>query len=238
MLRKTYLQIDFGAIAHNMRAFRSFIPLNVRCMAVAKYLHDPSNTPSSFALFHVGYGMFCANVSEDELYIGTTYGAGEIAHTVAVPDGKRCSCGQQGCLQTVATEVAILENAAVVLKTDQNTLLRNYTDTSKKLTIEHVIAAYSMGDASVRRLVDQALKYLSISILNIAVIMNPEKLFLHGKMFNDPVIRRNFLEMVERRMDFLQNHYNLGTVEVMKALPTDGAAGAAALAILRGFCHA
>lgn len=210
---------------------------NVRCMAVAKYLHAPLEVPSNFALYHIGRGMFCANVADDELYIGTTYGSGEIAHTIAVPGGKRCECGKRGCLQTIATEAAILENARLLMQTQPDSLLHTYAPTPEALTIEHVIAAYGCGDAGVRGLIAQALQYICISALNIAILMNPETLFLHGILFDNPIIRRDFLELIPEHFDFTQNNYRLGTVEFLDSHPTDGAVGAASLAILKCLIH-
>lgn len=211
---------------------------NIRCMTVAQYIHAPQNTPSSFALFHVGLGMFCANVTEDGLYIGTTYGSGEIGHTIAVPDGKRCECGKRGCLQTVATEPALLESAAFLFDNNTTSLLHTFADRAEDLTIDHITAAYTMGDPAIRRIITQALKYLCISILNIAVLMNPEKLFLHGRMFNNKDIQQDFLEMIQEQFDFTKNNYRLGVVEFLPCQPTDGALGGAALAILKCVIHA
>lgn len=211
---------------------------NVRCMAVTEYLHHPESTPSSFALYHIGHGMFCANITDDELYIGTTYGSGEIGHTIAVPGGKRCECGKRGCLQTIATESAILENAGILLRSGPNSLLKNLVKFPEELTIEHVMTAYELGDPAVRQLLSQALQYISISALDIAVLMNPEKLLIHGILFNNSQICRDFMEMVQEQFDFTQNNYNLGTVELLTSCPTDGAVGAASLAILHCVIHA
>lgn len=211
---------------------------NIRCMAVAQYLHSPQNTPCSFALFHVGLGMFCANVTEDGLYIGTTYGSGEIGHTIAVPNGKRCECGKRGCLQTVATEPALLENAAFIFDNGGASMLRSFAKCSADLTIDHLTAAYTLGDPAIRQIVTQALQYLCISTLNIAILMNPEKLFLHGRLFNNKDIRQDFLEMVHKQFDFTRNNYRLGTVEFLECSPSDGALGGAALAILKCVIHA
>lgn len=210
---------------------------NVRCMAVSQYLHNPQRTPSSFALFHVGRGMFCANVVDDELYIGTTYGSGEIAHTIAIPNGNRCECGKRGCLQTVSTESALLENAAMIFNLQEDSLLHNFARNAEELTIDHIAAVYEMGGLEIRRMVNQALQYLCISALNIAILMNPEKLFLHGRLFNHEVIRQDFMEMVREKFDFTGNNYRLGTVDFIPCQDTDGAVGAAALAILKCVIH-
>lgn len=211
---------------------------NVRCMAVAQYLHAPQRTPASFALFHAGLGMFCANVTEDGLYIGTTYGSGEIGHTIVIPDGKRCECGKRGCLQTVATEPALLESAAYIFDNTPTSLLHTFADRAEELTIEHVTAAYSMGDPAVRRVVRQAMQYLCMSILNIAILMNPQTLFLHGRMFNNPEIRQDLSEQIQEQFDFTKDNYRLGTVEFLPCQPMDGALGGAALAILKCVIHA
>lgn len=211
---------------------------NIRCMAVAQYLHSPQNTPSSFALLHAGSGMFCANVTEDGLYIGTTYGSGEIGHTIAVPDGKRCECGKRGCLQTVATEPALLESAAFVFNNDNTSILHTFAQRAEDLTINHLTAAYSLGDPTIRNIITQALKYLCISLLNVAVLMNPEKLFLHGNLFNNEDIQQDLMDMIRRQFDFTRNNYRLGTVEFLTCDPVDGALGGAALAILKCVIHA
>lgn len=77
---------------------------NVRCMALGQYLFHPDYTPENFAFFHVGAGMFCANIVDGSLFTGHTFISGEIGHIIANPNGLRCECGKQGCLQTVASE--------------------------------------------------------------------------------------------------------------------------------------
>lgn len=210
---------------------------NIRCIALSEYLYDPTNTPSSFGLFHIGRGMFCAHMTEDELYIGTTYGSGEIGHTIAVPNGRRCKCGKRGCLETVANEDTIVEDCMQIFRQDPDCLLHNYAETAEDLTIEDVSAAYSLGDASVRRLVTQALRYLCIATLNIAVLMNPEKLLLHGRLFNHPEIQSDLLQMIQKEFDFTGNNYRLGSVDFLTSKETDGALGGAALAVWKCLIH-
>lgn len=214
-----------------------FFENNIRCIALSEYLYHPRNTPASFALFHIGRGMFCANITEDELYIGTTYGSGEIGHTIAIPDGKRCKCGKRGCLETVANEGAIVEDCMQLYRENPASLLRNYASSPEELTIEDVSAAYSLGDPAVRRQVTQALRYLCIATLNIAVLMNPEKLLLHGRLFNHPEIQSDLLEMIQKEFDFTGNNYRLGSVDFLPCKEKDGALGGAALAVWKCLIH-
>lgn len=211
---------------------------NIRCIAVAYYLHDPAHTPSSFALFHVGRGIFCANMTEDGLYIGNTYGSGEVGHTIAIPDGKPCKCGKCGCLETVMTEGALLDGAAQIFCQKPGSLLHNFAEQVQELTIENVLAAYTLGDADIRRLIAQALRYQCISILNVSTLLSPGKLFLHGKLFNSSEIQRDLMEMIYKEFSFTGSDYRLGSVDFKPYLEEDGALGGAALVIWKCLIHA
>ena len=119
----------------------------------------------------------------------------------------------------------------------EDSLLHNFAQSAEELSIEDVTAVYSMGGQEVRRMVNQALQYLSMSALNIAILMNPEKLLVHGRIFNNPDVREDFMEMIHDKFDFTGNNYRLGTVDFVPCRETDGAEGAAALAILRCVIH-
>lgn len=210
---------------------------NVRCMAVAQSLNHPKEAPSNFALLHVGQGMHCAHIIDDELFIGTTYGCGEIAHTIAVLDGKRCECGKRGCLQTIITESALLENGRAIWEADPHSNLRSFAKGPEELTLRHLLEAYELGDPAVCRMLTLALRHLAVAALNVAVLMNPEKLFLHGELFRSEAVRQDFLEEIRRQFEFTGNDYTLGTVAYCDCTPLDGAVGAAALAVLNCVIH-
>ena len=206
-------------------------------MAVAQSLNHPKEAPSNFALLHVGQGMHCAHIIDDELFIGTTYGCGEIAHTIAVLDGKRCECGKRGCLQTIITESALLENGRAIWEADPNSNLRSFAKGPEELTLRHLLEAYELGDPAVCRMLTLALRHLGVAALNVAVLMNPEKLFLHGELFRSEAVRQDFLEEIRRQFEFTGNDYTLGTVAYCDCTPLDGAVGAAALAVLNCVIH-
>ena len=225
------------------QALRERFPLpvvfenNVRCMAVAQGLNHPLEAPSNFALLHVGRGMHCAHIIDDELFVGTTYGCGEIAHTIAVLDGKRCECGKRGCLQTVITESALLDNGRMLWQSDPNSNLRVLVPSPEELTLSHMLTAYELGDPAVCRVLTLALRHLAVAALNVAVLMNPEKIFLHGELFESEALRQDFLEEIRRQFEFTGNDYELGTVAYCESTPLDGAIGAAAYGVLNCLIH-
>lgn len=199
-------------------------------MALGEYLFAPANSPDSFAFFHMGLGMFCANLVDGELFLGNNYMAGEIGHTIVNENGRRCECGKYGCLQTYASETWLVKNARLVFQTTPDTMLRNLADTADAITIETMLNAYAMGDPLVGRFIRDALKYLGIAASNIAITMNPGKFFLHGQLLANETIRSELMDYIERQLLFIGRTYT-SNIEILPYLPEDGAVGASALAI-------
>ena len=81
---------------------------NVRSMAYQKYLFNYKTCPENFVFIHVGVGIFCASFTSGQLAQGR-YISGEIGHTISNPEGPRCECGKNGCLQTYASESWIMQ---------------------------------------------------------------------------------------------------------------------------------
>lgn len=207
---------------------------NARCMALGQYLFHPETSPDSFSFFHIGLGMFCASVVDGELFMGNNYVSGEIGHTIVNANGQPCECGKYGCLQTIASERWLLKYARLLYENNPQTLLRNFSDDPSRLTIHHMTTAYSMGDPIVGNYIAEALKYLGIAISNVAILMNPSKIFLHGELFANEDIRKELMNIIERQLLFVDSKY-LNTVEILPYHITDGAIGASALSVFHHF---
>lgn len=67
---------------------------------------------TNFLYCHWGLGVGGGFVSDFETYRGRTGGALELGHVVVVPDGARCGCGGNGCLEAEASVSALCRRAA------------------------------------------------------------------------------------------------------------------------------
>ena len=206
---------------------------NVRCMALNQYLFHSSDTPDSFSYFHVGGGIFCATITNEQLFLGNAYFSGEIGHTIVNPDGPRCGCGKRGCLQTTASETWLIQNARLLYKCDSSSLLRHLVSSPEQITIDTIATAYTMGDEGILYYVSNALRYLGIALSNISILMDPKKVFLHGKMFAYPEIYSELSRIITSQLNFVGNEM-LMRITPLPFDHKDGAIGGAALAIIEG----
>ena len=81
---------------------------NVRFAALAEALHAEPRT-RELLYVRLGDGVGGGLVSDGRLLTGAAGLAGEIGHVRAVPGGAACRCGGRGCLETVASTTAVLD---------------------------------------------------------------------------------------------------------------------------------
>ncbi|MGP4112628.1 ROK family protein [Streptomyces sp. 4N509B] len=73
----------------------------------------PSPAPSSFVHVSAEIGIGAAVVVDGELLRGAHGFAGELGHMPVRPEGRPCSCGGRGCLETYAGAEAVLRAAGL-----------------------------------------------------------------------------------------------------------------------------
>jgi N-acetylglucosamine repressor len=79
--------------------------------ALAEHLFGGGQESETLVVVNVGYGVGAGMVIKGQLLPGNPFGAGEIGHLVVDPGGELCSCGNRGCLETVASTRGILRRA-------------------------------------------------------------------------------------------------------------------------------
>ncbi|MEV0647100.1 ROK family transcriptional regulator [Phytomonospora sp. NPDC050363] len=82
-------------------------------LAALGELYAGSDTLDSFIYVSGGLGIGAGIVLNGRLMRGARGWGGELGHVTVHPDGKPCSCGSRGCLQTYASVQAILGDEPV-----------------------------------------------------------------------------------------------------------------------------
>lgn len=144
-----------------------------------------STTVSNLVSISVHSGVGAGIIVNNELYHGRDGRSGEIGHTILYPNGKKCPCGNHGCLEQYSSQKAILAAFQEAKKDDQ-------------LTLYDLITAYSTGDTIANELIKNFALYLSIGINNVIASYGPEKIYLHSTLVTEipellPLIKQNIL---------------------------------------------
>jgi glucokinase len=120
-------------------------------------------------------------ILDGELYAGATGAAGEIGHMTIIPHGPLCGCGNQGCLEALASGRAIAREARERVRQGAPGLIADLADGDlERISAKLVAEAADQGDTEAANILDEAMTYLGIGMANLVNLFNPELIVIGG----------------------------------------------------------
>ena len=130
----------------------------------------------------VSTGIGCGLVLNGRLWRGFRSGAGELGHQTVMPfGGPSCGCGNEGCLEALASGTAIVRAAAERLdhvRTPE--LWRLCRGDRQALRATDVAVAAAAGEPEARRIWETAVTWLGVGLANAINIVSPDCLIIGG----------------------------------------------------------
>ncbi len=140
---------------------------------------------TDYAVVDFSSGVGMGVVSGGRYVSGAQGYAGEIGHTTVEPEGRSCGCGNRGCLETVASDIA---------------LLRNLSDRLGREVDMKEVRTKAGSDPAVDEEIDRMLSYVAIGLATVVNLFNPEAVFVHGQTFQlSAEVMRNLEMKVKSR---------------------------------------
>lgn len=159
-----------------------FIENNSNAAALAEQWYGDFSNCSDLVYINWGEGISAGIICGDRILQGHRGFAGEIGHIVMRPDGALCNCGNRGCLEAVAGIPALERKTTVELpfiREDDPIRLRA---AAGPVSIEDIVECAGLEGSYCSELMRQAARYIGGAIANVVNILNPEVIFLGGKM--------------------------------------------------------
>ena len=129
----------------------------------------------------IGTGIGGGLILDGKLYHGASDAAGEIGHTTIDSTGRRCKCGNYGCLEAYASGTAIAVRAREVLEGDEESMMLAMVEGDlSRLTAQTVFEASKKGDAVALEVVRDTAHFLGVGISNLINIFNPDTFVIAG----------------------------------------------------------
>jgi len=129
----------------------------------------------------LGTGVGGGIVADGNLIHGKVGAAGEIGHVVVEPNGYQCTCGNRGCLETVASATGIVRLARDLSEEFAGeSELKWAIDDGQEVTSKMVFDLAKTGDRFALIVVDKFYYYLGFACGNIANILNPDTIVIGG----------------------------------------------------------
>jgi glucokinase len=129
----------------------------------------------------VGTGIGGGLILNGKLYQGASLNAGEVGHIVIAAGGPRCGCGNRGCLEALASRVAITRDVRREIKRGRKTLLSKHVNSQTAMLSSQILKrAYDEGDPVVVRIMHRAAKSIGIALGSLVNLLGPEMIVLGG----------------------------------------------------------
>jgi predicted NBD/HSP70 family sugar kinase len=123
----------------------------------------------NFVILDASTGLGVGIVSEGRLISGNSGLAGELGHITIQPAGRLCGCGNHGCLETVATDTALVYLVSQRL--------------GRNVSMSEVLELFSSGAAFAEQELRSVCEYLAIAIAATINLFNPQTVFVYAQLF-------------------------------------------------------
>ena len=132
--------------------------------AIGEYVYGGDHVPDeNLIVVNVIRGIGAGILINGRLFQGDGGGAGEIGHVVVQENGELCRCGKRGCLETIASARAVIQQ----MKMD---------------SLEDVILSFQNGNSNANAVIEKAGHYLGVALANVIGTLNIQKIVLTGDM--------------------------------------------------------
>jgi glucokinase len=129
----------------------------------------------------IGTGIGGGIIIDGRLFHGASDVAGELGHTTIDSTGRRCKCGNYGCLEAYASGPAIADRAREALAGAEASILIEMVDGQiDRITAQTVYDAALRDDALAREVVRDTARFLGAGIANMLNMLNPNVVVVMG----------------------------------------------------------
>jgi glucokinase len=129
----------------------------------------------------LGTGIGGGIILNGEIFHGVSDAAGEIGHMTINFAGRRCKCGNYGCLEAYASGPNIAARAVEGIEAGAASLLVEMVEGElDALTAAHVSEAALAGDVYAHEVILETAKLLGVGVANIINALNPGAVVIAG----------------------------------------------------------
>lgn len=172
-----------------------------RVQASWEVFRNRENKDLTVLCIGLGYGIGGGFLQKGKLYYGASGTSGEFGHLPVCHDqNAKCSCGNIGCLEAVASGAALARRARELASEGDAVLMELCGGDLDKLEAKMVFDAARQGDERAQQIIDQTAEYIGIALAASINLLDPDRIYLCGGMMkNGPEFLRKIKTCTLRR---------------------------------------
>lgn len=194
--------------------------------AVGEMMYGAAKGMKDFIMITLGTGVGSGIVANGQLIYGHDGFAGELGHTIIIPDGRlHPGTGKKGSLEAYASATGVAQSAIEILKTtDRPSILRELP--VDQITSKDVFNAAQKEDAVAKEVFEITGKILGMALANFVMFSSPEAIVLFGGLTKagDMILKptrealeENVIEIFQNKVKILFSHLKESDAAILGA---------------------
>jgi glucokinase len=176
-----WVNMPLRQIIHDRLNLPASLDNDANCATLGEWWRGAARGTRHAIGITIGTGIGGGIIVDGKLFHGASDCAGEIGHTTIDTEGRRCKCGNYGCLEAYASGPNIALRACEEIKAGAESRLAEYVGGDlKRITAQTVYQAAHDGDDLATEVVNETAKFLGAGIANLVNIFNPEVVVVCG----------------------------------------------------------
>lgn len=158
-----------------------YIDNDANLMGLAEHKFGAAKGFKNCLFLTIGTGIGGGIILDGKIFRGSKYAGAEFGHTSIKYDGRKCRCGNIGCVESYAAAPAIGERTKSLLRKGRKSILINWLKGDlKKLSNKLIFEAFKKGDRLATQVVEEVSVFLGTAIASAVNLLNPEVVVIGG----------------------------------------------------------
>ena len=176
-----WVNLPLRQIIHERLGLPAVLDNDANCAVLGEWWMGAARGSNTAIGITIGTGIGGGIIINGKLFHGASDCAGEIGHTTIDTEGRRCKCGNYGCLEAYASGPNIALRAVEEISAGAVSRLTAYVGGDlRQITAQTVYQAAHDGDDLALEVVNDTAKFLGTGIANLLNIFNPEVVVVCG----------------------------------------------------------
>ncbi len=162
-----------------------FLANDANCAAVGEYWAGAAKDCDPAVVVTLGTGIGGGMVVNGKLFTGYANSGMEVGHMIIHPNGVLCGCGNRGCWETYGSATALIRLTQLEMERTPDSAMWQLCEGDRfKVQGRTAFQGARLGDPAAKRVLTIYLQGLSIGIINLINILQPEIICLGGGVSN------------------------------------------------------
>jgi predicted NBD/HSP70 family sugar kinase len=181
----------------------------ITAITYAEHIFGNHRNIKDVLIFQLGAGLGMGIILGGQVRRGMKWSVGEFGHIAITENDSLCYCGKRGCLESLASDYALVAKAKEAIKNGISTRIPEFAGPGGEITAEAICLAAADGDRLAHGMIEKVGYYIATGIANLLNVLGPELIIFGGNMVETSdvlldCIKRNLrvhtLEYIEKHV--------------------------------------